>query len=998
MKRLHTILRIGILLLMGMVGSPAVGQHYVQIGGDIDTLLFLPRLGGDSAYLVNEALTVKENGTLKIEAGTKVYFMQSASLRVDGGSLLLEGARHDSVSLLCYEFSHDWAGIQLKNADEEKTIQLSHVVVVGALTALAATSCSDADIRHCTFNNYYAGKGIEMVDCNNFVIDSCSFSNCVSGIELKARSGDSRGNLISHNLFDRGQINIEVSNIGYGFKCDDNHIVGNCFQGATTAVSFETVGGISDKEAVNYISDNLISSALPEGGSGYSSFGVKAAMDSLVILNNVFWNNDEAVSMTRVCRIHLEGNTFYGNRSVITNILEMGMIRFVGNTVSEPTGRIATFPSGKSVLHGNNFLHVGQDNVLFANASAEDVDIRWNHWGTQSAEEIEALIVDKNDNPALGEIIYEGFLAECDTVAPVSPPFKVKRQLVDGSWLISWDDNPESDIDHYVLFYGDFNFYKFKHHIDSITETSCRLNSQQIGDVAVMACDRAYLPQAYATAGQSAYAFASYYPYAGGEGRLCAPETDFVLQDANIPYTYNRFVWRTSGSGRFSDTLALRSRYYPSESDFNNGEVWLTLHVMSGGEEKTDEFHLCLYKRLEVFAGADSYGGMERPVVTDQATASNYDSLRWHSNGDGWFEDPLALTAVYHPGEADKERGFVELVLEAWSVCGHVSDIVRFDLFKDFSLEGRTWADGKPRPQAHVVAAALSDDNPFVSGFYRTMSDNEGFFRFDALLPDTYILYAFPDTLDGNAGGAYYLGQWQWNESNMIDVSGNVYDVDLTLPATLTGFANGTGRIEGWFEIPDLDPKAREFYCTPWLRDDAETDYCTEGLSNVGIALLNATKQRILAFTLTDAAGHFRFSRLPFGTYHVMADLPRYGRGMVQAITLAPENPECQALCLYITREGRVAMRQPTELIGETAIAAVPNPGSDLVSIVGLNAFESCSVAVHDATGAVAMPAQMHCTDGRGICTITVGSLPKGVYCIVVKGMSENAIVKFVKY
>ena len=980
-----------------MSGNIAFGQHYVRIGGLVDSTLVLPKLGADSAYLVEETLTVSEGGKLTVEAGSRVYFMQSASLLVDGGQLLLEGTRHDSVSLLCYEFSHDWAGIQLKNVDDDEAARLSHVVVVGALTAFSATNCSGAAIRHCTFHNYYAGKGIEMADCNNFLIDSCRFSNCVSGIELKARLGDSRGNMISNNIFENGQINIEVSNVGYGFKCDDNHIVGNCFQGATTAISFETVGGISDKDAINYIRNNMISSSLPEGGAGYSSFGVKAAMDSLVIANNVFWDNDEAISMTKVCKLHLEGNTFYGNAFVLTNIKPSASMRFVGNTVSEPQGKVADFTSGKAKLNANNFLHTPQGTTLFANASHDDIDMRWNYWHTQSADDIAAMILDHDDDPAIGRIVTDGFKTECDTVAPISPPFRVKRQLVDGSWLISWEANPEADLDHYVLFYGNFNHYKFNHHIDSIAETSRLLNSQQIGDVAVMACDRAYNPNVYASAGQSAYAFASYYPYAGSDDHLCAPATNYAMQGANIPYTYNRFVWRSSGTGRFSDSLALHSRYYPSSADFDLGEVRLTLHVMSGGEEKTDDFLLRLYKQLEVFAGNDSYSGLDRPVVADQASASNYDSLRWHSTGDGWFEDAQAIAAIYHPGEADKERGFVELVLEAWSICGHASDAVRFDLFKDYALEGITWMNGKPRANTHVVAAALTGNNPFVSGFYRTTADDEGFFRFDALLPDTYILYAFPDTIDGDAGGAYYLGQWQWNESNMVVVDGNVFDIDLTLPSTETDFANGMGSIGGWFEIPDGEFKARSFYCAPWLADHDETAYCTEGLSNVGVMLLNATKQRVLGFALTNAAGHFRFSELPFGTYHVMADLPRYGRGMCEQIVLTPENPEIGNIGLYITREGRVAMRQPTETLAETSLTVSPNPATDQLTIVGLTATDSFLAAVYDMSGAMVMPAQTLFPDKLGHCTMAVGSLPKGVYCIVVQGKTENKIVKFVK-
>ena len=95
------------------------------------------------------------------------------------------------------------------------------------------------------------------------------------------------------------------------------------------------MGGISDKDATNYIENNLISSELPEGGSGYSSYGLKAAMDSVVIRNNVFWSNDEAIRMMRMCHLIVEHNTFYDNGLTITNLLETGSMHFVGNTISE---------------------------------------------------------------------------------------------------------------------------------------------------------------------------------------------------------------------------------------------------------------------------------------------------------------------------------------------------------------------------------------------------------------------------------------------------------------------------------------------------------------------------------------------------------------------------------------------------------------------------------------------------------------------------------------
>ena len=395
------------LLLLLVQGLWVEAQHYVPINGEVDSLLVLPKLGGDSVYWVNESLTVQNGGTLRVEGGVKMYFGQSAYLRVDNGNLLLEGSRNDSIYLLCYEFSHDWAGIQLKNISEEDTVRISHVEVVGALTALNASTSNNVVINHCSFNNYYAGKGIELIDCNNFLVDSCFFFQCVSGIELKARAADSEDNIFSHNIFDQGQINIEISNVGYGFKCNRNHIMDNCFQGAATAINFETVGGISDKEATNYIENNLISSDLPEGGSGYSSYGVKAAMDTIVIRNNVFWSNDEAIRMMKVCHLVVNHNTFFENELTITNLLAAGSMQFVGNTISEAKKRIVSFPSDKSHLNGNNVLHYKKNTTLFANVTTDDIDMRGNYWDAETTADIESVILDQHDSPALGEIIYE---------------------------------------------------------------------------------------------------------------------------------------------------------------------------------------------------------------------------------------------------------------------------------------------------------------------------------------------------------------------------------------------------------------------------------------------------------------------------------------------------------------------------------------------------------------------------------------------------------------
>ena len=701
--------------------------------------------------------------------------------------------------------------------------------------------------------------------------------------------------------------------------------------------------------------------------------------------------------MMRVCHLVLERNTFFENELTITNLLAAGSVTCVGNTISEAKKRIVSFPSDKSRMNGNNFLHYKKNSTLFANVTSEDVDMRGNFWDAESVAEIESVILDKHDSPALGEIFYENYLPECDTTAPIAPPFRVKKQFVNNKWLISWDENLEQDVDHYVLFYGNFNYYKFANRIDGIEGNSYVLTPQQTENVAVMACDRTYNPDVYASVGQSAYAFATYYPYAGPDGSLCASQSGYSVNKSNIPYTYSSFVWRTSGTGLFSDSLSLQPMYYPSEADFEAGEVTLTLRVTSGGETKTDAFHLDLYKALDVYAGEDSFSSMNRPLALEQAEANNYDSLRWHSNGDGLFEDAQALHTLYYPGELDKEQGFVELVLEAWSFCGHSSDVVRFELFKDYALEGHTWSGGTLRFNTQVIAAALSDDNPFVSGFYRTVSDEEGFFRFDALLPDTYILYAFPDTLGAEAGGCYYLGDLQWNESNLIEVDGNVYDVDIDLPLMEPDFRMGEGCITGVFDYPENPFKARDFYCSSWLREGSDVSYCTDGLSNVGVLLLNAGKQRILGFALTGPDGHFSFRNLPFGTYHVMADLPRYGRGMCEEITISAEQPSVNGLHLFVDQEGRVNMRYPSNGLFAAELQVYPNPVKETVTVTGLSGNTAYEVTVLNSMGMTVLSDNQLISNLLGELSASVSTLPGGIYFIRLRSATNTVMAKFVK-
>ena len=992
--------RFGLIGLFGMMLSlfglnyQAEAQHYVPIDGTISASITLPKLGQDSVYLVAQSLLVADSGSLYVEPGVRIYFGQSAFLRVDGGSLIVDGEVNDSVYLLPYELSHDWNGVQLKNLKSESSTRIEFAEIRGSQAAVVASNCEEVSIKRCGFHNYYAGKGLDLTDCDRFLVDSCLFSQCVSGIELKSQSRDCVGNVFSHNSFDQGQINISVSNISFGWKCHDNYIVSNCFQKASTAIYFDRKIGVTTENGKNFVLNNVISSGLPSGNIGYSSYGIRVGMDSLVVRNNIFWKNDEAINMLNNCRLIVEENAFYDNEQTVTGLLPNGTTYFSGNMFSGMKSTLASFVSKDNEWHHNNFLnHDGV--VLFENNSANSVDMKKNYWHRVTAQEIERCVFDQHDDPELGEIVYDKFLLECDTTIPISPPANVKKQYINGNWKISWDENPEADLSHYVLYYGDFDFYKFGHHSEPIYGNSYVLPTYLAENVAVVACDRFCDCEGNMAEGRSAYAFAEDYPYAGEDASLCAPSAGFTINNASVPYSYNSFVWRTSGTGTFSDPLALRTTYLPSTEDFESGEVTLTIRVTSGDEVKTSSMKLQLFEHLSVFAGADSFSGVQRPISLDDADAQHYDSICWKTCGDGFFVNPVELHAVYYPGEIEKQNKKVKLALDAWSFCGHVSDTVVYELYDEYALTGTVWRGNSPYPNAQVIAVAIGDENDFVSGFYRTVSDENGVFGFGTLLADTYAVYAFPDTLDLSCGGSYYLDDLLWNESDLIKVNGNVHDVDIKLPEIQLAFSSGNGLISGVFDYPDADFKAESFYCQSWLRDGVSDEYCVEGLSNVCITLLNSTKERVLGFTVTDGRGKFSLHNLLFGSYYVLADLPRYGRGSCEAVAISPDEPQITDLRFFVNRKGAVAMQRGNQ-VALDEITVFPNPAVDELTVSGLPKTEKYQLTIVNVFGEILI-SEMCFSDSQGNILLSVNNLPKGMFILRLQNEGLGKSVRFVK-
>ena len=161
--------------------------------------------------------------------------------------------------------------------------------------------------------------------------------------------------------------------------------------------------------------------------------------------------------------------------------------------------------------------------------------------------------------------------------------------------------------------------------------------------------------------------------------------------------------------------------------------------------------------------------------------------------------------------------------------------------------------------------------------------------------------------------------------------------------------------------------------------------------------MLNSNKQRVLGFALTDSEGEFNFRNLPFGTYYVMADLPRYGRGLCEEITLSPEQPSALDLHLYV-EEGKVKMRPQDTQVIMREISVFPNPAEEDITLGGLKEQTEYEVCVMNSLGVTLLKERKMQSNLLGECVIAVADLPAGIYVVRLTNATEALMVKFVKH
>ncbi|MDD4740496.1 MAG: T9SS type A sorting domain-containing protein [Bacteroidales bacterium] len=172
----------------------------------------------------------------------------------------------------------------------------------------------------------------------------------------------------------------------------------------------------------------------------------------------------------------------------------------------------------------------------------------------------------------------------------------------------------------------------------------------------------------------------SAYANAGDDRTICETETVALAGEAA---NYENLLWETTGDGTFGNAASLNTTYFPGAGDLAFGylEISLTAYASGNCGDAVSERQIYIVPMPTVDAGNN-----QQICAGDQvqlsATANNYAGLIWSTSGDGIFDKPSALNAIYTPGAADLSAGGVTLCLTVAGAepCGEVMDCTEIDI------------------------------------------------------------------------------------------------------------------------------------------------------------------------------------------------------------------------------------------------------------------------------------------------------------------------------
>jgi PKD repeat protein len=310
------------------------------------------------------------------------------------------------------------------------------------------------------------------------------------------------------------------------------------------------------------------------------------------------------------------------------------------------------------------------------------------------------------------------------------------------------------------------------------------------------------------------------------------------------------------------------------------------------------------------------------------------------------------------------------------------------------NVTGRVWEGGSP---ACAVVYLIKQDTighlVLVDSVLTndSLSSCDGLYGFYNLPVDTYYVKAAPKTSDPHYADylpTYFQNSLTWGNAFSFGlISGSASGFDIYLIAGNN--PGGPGFIGGW-----VSQGAGLTAAGGPADTHRSTDNAGDPLPGVQINLVTDADAAV-AYTYTDAQGHYKFNNIALGSYKVYAEQLNKVPSPIP-VTLTAENPTAQNVDVSINSNSAVA--GVNDLTSVELSRVYPNPVISMLELqLTAKRPADVSVKLNDMLGRMVQEQTTRLSSGTNSMSLDMETLPAGVYQLTVQTGNKHITYKVVK-
>lgn len=468
MRSIPRILIVVLAFLGPTLARPIPLVHATNWCEDINSDITWTLSG--SPYIITGPVVVEPGTTLTIEPGVVVKFDGNYTLRIDG-ELIAQGASGNPITFTSNAGTPapgDWDYILFTDTSVDASYDAGGNYQSGSII-------QHAIIEYAGGASVLDNGALRINESSPFIDHTIVHHSADSGIAVFIYSGAQK---MTHNtITDNAKWGIIASDIVGSIEISHSTIHNNSDGGlfiddvTEATISHNTItgnsandgGGIYSSLTTATISHNIITgNSANNGGGGIYIQHATVTIDNNVIASNSasqgggLYVNDAYTGSTVSFNSILDNQTSGNGGGICATSADDASI--TNNTILDNTAgavRGGVYISGHPDFNGNNIYDNSEYDLHNGNITpTADLNAQDNWWGTTEPIQIDAHILDDDENSGLGLVDYSPYQTSHRTNAPISPPTGFTVTTIVTSVNLIWSANPESDLDGYKVYYG----------------------------------------------------------------------------------------------------------------------------------------------------------------------------------------------------------------------------------------------------------------------------------------------------------------------------------------------------------------------------------------------------------------------------------------------------------------------------------------------------------------------------------------------------------------